>query len=140
MFDAKCVVMHGEKYGSLIDWDADQARRFDITRFPRAQLAFEAQAHIMQLLQDMTKKLTEDLEPQSASGNSKWLATVQLGYRCSYEVETWSPYANRAFSAPPRLELDYLVTLAQARQEATGDHLTELQNDSNYMDQYLVDF
>ncbi|KAL5583726.1 hypothetical protein FOVSG1_015077 [Fusarium oxysporum f. sp. vasinfectum] len=101
-FSAKCVVMYGHQYGSLVDWEEKAAHRADTLGFPRAMLVLEAQAYLMEVL-------------------------------CKF----WSPYTNQAFSQPPELDSNYLLTLAKTRLDETGDHLWYLQCDAAYMRRHL---
>ncbi|KAF5970353.1 ycfA domain-containing protein, partial [Fusarium coicis] len=136
-FSAKCVVMHGDQYGSLVDWDAKAAHRGDTLGYPRAILVLEAQAYLFEVLCNIVDKILEGvpLQPPRAE---KWHDLVSREeFKETNAVETWSPYTNQAFSRPPMFNCDYLLTLAKSRLEEIGDHLWYLQCDSDYMRRHV---
>ncbi|PNP76801.1 hypothetical protein FNYG_09905 [Fusarium nygamai] len=136
-FSAKCVVMHGDQYGSLVDWEAKAAHRGDTLGYPRAMLVLEAQAYLFEVLCNIVDKILEGvpLQPPRAE---KWHDLVSREeFRETNAVEIWSPYTNQAFSRPPMFNCDYLLTLAKSRLEETGDHLWYLQCDSDYMRRHV---
>ncbi|VZH93269.1 unnamed protein product [Fusarium fujikuroi] len=108
-FSAKCVVMHGDRFGSLVDWEAKAAHR-----------GLPSQGS----LQTPRAEKWHDLVNHEA-------------FRETGAIEFWSPYTNQAFSRPPMFNCDYLVTLAKSRLEETGDHLWYLQCDSDYMRRHV---
>ncbi|KAI0148001.1 hypothetical protein F4776DRAFT_653032 [Hypoxylon sp. NC0597] len=98
--------------------------RADILGFPRARLVLEAQAFILTTLRSIIDKILDGL-------------TVNASFKRTGEVEFGSPYTNQAFSAPPLLDIDYLISLAKTRLDATGDHLWHLQCDPAYMRRHI---
>jgi hypothetical protein len=136
-FSSKCVIMHGQRYGELVDWQAGPAHRADILGFPRARLVLEAQAYLMGTLRKIVDKILEGVELNKAAASGKWKSLVNLGFRHSSEVELWSPYTNQAFSAPPLLRVDNLVSTAYTRLNELGDHLWLLQTEVDYMRHYI---
>ena len=62
---------------------------------------------------------------------------IRLGFKHPKEIELWSPYTNQAFSAPPIFNVDNLVSTAQTRLDALGDHLWLLQTHVDYMRRYI---
>ncbi|KAI1770070.1 hypothetical protein F4818DRAFT_434334 [Hypoxylon cercidicola] len=137
-FSDKCVVMYGPRYGSLVSWEETPAHRADILGFPRARLVLEAQEFIMTTLRSIVDKLLDGVDNSLPARTEKWLElTANAGFKRTGEVEFWSPYTNQAFSAPPRLDIDYLISLAKTRLDATGDHLWDLQWDPVYMRRYM---
>ncbi|XXH00907.1 hypothetical protein Hte_007258 [Hypoxylon texense] len=137
-FSDKCVVMNGPRYGSLVNWEAAPAHRADILGFPRARLVLEAQAFIMTTLRAIVDKILDGADDSLPARTQKWLElTANAGFKRTGEVEFWSPYTNQAFSAPPLLDIDYLISLAKTRLDATGDHLWHLQWDPAYMRRHI---
>jgi hypothetical protein len=138
-FSAKCVVMHGIQYGRTVDWEAGAAHRCDTIGWPRARLILEAQANLLAFLRKVVDKILEgiDLDKPTASGSEKWKAVTVSEYKHLGEIESWSPYTNQAFSAPPRLDVDVLLSKAHAHLNARGDHLWFLQTDPSYMRRYM---
>ncbi|KAI1402587.1 hypothetical protein F4819DRAFT_272081 [Hypoxylon fuscum] len=137
-FSEKCVIMHGPRYGSLVNWEEAPAHRSDILGFPRARLVLETQAFIMTTLRSIVDKILEGVDDSYPVRNQKWHElTANAGFKRTGEVEFWSPYTNQAFSAPPVLDIDYLLSLAKTRLDATGDHLWHLQCDPAYMRRHM---
>ncbi|SCV61165.1 uncharacterized protein FFFS_15734 [Fusarium fujikuroi] len=48
-FSANCIVIYGDRYGSLVDWEEKATHRADTIGFPRAMLVLEAQAYLMEV-------------------------------------------------------------------------------------------
>ncbi|KAF5648631.1 ycfA domain protein [Fusarium sp. NRRL 52700] len=136
-FSAKCVMMQGDRYGSLVDWEAKAAHRADILGYPRAMLVLEAQAYLLEVLYNIVDKILERV-PSQASRAEKWHDLVSHeAFRETGAIEFWSPYTNQAFSRPPTFNFDYLLALAKSRLNETGDHLWYMQCDSGYMRRYV---
>ncbi|KAI4862384.1 hypothetical protein F4820DRAFT_430728 [Hypoxylon rubiginosum] len=137
-FSDKCVIMYGPRYGSLVNWEEAPVHRADFLGFPRAQLVLEAQAFIMTTLRAIVDKILDGVDDSLPARTEKWLElTANAGFKRTGEVEFWSPYTNQAFSAPPLLDIDYLISLAKTRLDATGDHLWHLQWDPAYMRRHM---
>ncbi|WZH50115.1 hypothetical protein QYS62_011354 [Fusarium acuminatum] len=137
-FSAKCVVMYGHRYGSLVDWEEEAAYRGDIMGFPRAQLVLEAQAHLLTVLCSITESILSGVDPAQPPRAEKWRGLVSReAFHEISTVEFWSPYTNQAFSPPPSFDINYLLTLTKTRLDETGDHLWFLQTDTTYARRYL---
>ncbi|KAL5592256.1 hypothetical protein FOVSG1_006192 [Fusarium oxysporum f. sp. vasinfectum] len=133
-FSAKCVVMYGDQYGSLVDWEEKAAHRADTLGFPRAMLVLEAQAFLMEVLCSVVERILDGVDPSQPSRVEKWRDLVSHeAFRETGVVEFWSPYTNQAFSQPPEFDSNYLLTLAKTRLDETRDHLWYLQCDAAYM-------
>jgi hypothetical protein len=137
-YSAKCVVMYGPRYGDLMDWEAEAAHRADILGFPRARLVLEAQAYLMEVLCNVVDKILDGVDESQPARIEKWRElTTASGFKRTGEVEFWSRYTNQAFSAPPLLDIGYLLSLAETRLDAMGDHLWSLQCDVAYMRRHI---
>jgi hypothetical protein len=137
-YSAKCVVMYGPRYGSLVDWEEGTVHRADILGFPRARLVLEAQAYLMEFLWNVVDKVLDGVDDSQLARTEKWRElTTTAGFKRTGEVEFWSQYTNPAFSAPPLLDTGYLLSLAKTRLDATGDHLWHLQCDPAYMRRHI---
>ncbi|KAF4421781.1 hypothetical protein FACUT_10868 [Fusarium acutatum] len=137
-FSAKCVVMYGDGYGSLVDWEAKTAHRADTVGYPRAMLVLEAQAYLLEVLCNIVNKILEGADPLQPPRNENWHQLVSHeAFRETGAVEFWSPYTNQAFSRPPMFNCDYLLDLAKSRLDETGDHLWYLQCDGAYMRRHV---
>ncbi|KAL6405574.1 hypothetical protein AUP68_11334 [Ilyonectria robusta] len=137
-FSAKSVVMYGQRYGSLVDWEEKAAHRADTLGFPRAMLVLEAQAYLMEVLCSIVAKILDGVDNSQPPRINKWINIISnAAFRETGVVESWSPYTNQAFSPPPEFDSTYLVSLAKTRLDATGDHLWYLQCDAAYMRRHL---
>ncbi|MCJ1294289.1 hypothetical protein MMC34_005847 [Xylographa carneopallida] len=136
-YSGKCVVMYGPKYGELVDWEAGPAHRADVVGFPKARLILEAQAYLMNVLRKIVNKILEGVDIEKPAAAEKWKIMTKFGFRHTNEVELWSPYTNQAFSAPPAFSIDNLISIAQTRLDAMGDHLWFLQTEPAYMRRYI---
>ena len=136
-FSSKCVVMYGPRYGELVDWQPGPAHRADIMGFPRARLVLEAQAYLMGALRKIVDKILEGVDLSKPATSEKWKLMTSPGFKHAGEVEFWSSYTNQAFSAPPVFDVDNLVSIAQIRLNALGDHLWFLQTETAYMRRYI---
>ncbi|KAK1635196.1 hypothetical protein BDP81DRAFT_482246 [Colletotrichum phormii] len=115
VFSAKCVVMSGSRYGDVVDWNAQQTHTGYTLGFPRARLVLEAQAFLM-----------DGADTASASTRTdKWRAQTSTGFR------------HPAFSRPPKLDLDYITSMAQTLIEEAIDHLIDLQCDPAYLRRHI---
>ncbi|KAK1447720.1 hypothetical protein CMEL01_09559 [Colletotrichum melonis] len=137
-FSAKCVVMSGPRYGDVVDWDAQRAHSGYTLGFPRARLLLEAQAFLMDTLSRITDKILEGANAAGASAKTdKWRDLTSIGFRHPGETELWSPYTNPAFSRPPKLNMGYMISMAQTRKEEAIDHLIDLQCDPAYLRRHI---
>ncbi|KAF5989792.1 hypothetical protein FBULB1_557 [Fusarium bulbicola] len=137
-FSPKCIVMYGDRYGSLVDWEAKAAHRGDTLGYPRAMLVLEAQAHLLEVLCNIVDKILEGVDPLQPPRAEKWHDLVSHeAFKETGAVEFWSPYTNQAFSRPLTFNCEYLLTLAKSRLDETGDHLSYLQCDNSYMKRYM---
>lgn len=137
-FSAMCVVIYGPRYGDLVDWEAGAAHRGDILGFPRARLVIEAQADLMETLCKIVDQILDGFDDTQPARTEKWRElTATAGFKRTGEVERWSPYTHQAFSAPPLLDIDYLLSLAKTRLDTMGDHLWYLQCDVAYLRRHI---
>ncbi|OHE95726.1 hypothetical protein CORC01_09010 [Colletotrichum orchidophilum] len=117
-FSPKCVVMSGTRYGDVVDWEEGQAHTGYTLGFPRARLVLEAQALLLKTLSNITDAILEGVDTTIVVGRTdKWREQTLVGFHHPGEAELWSPYTYPAFSPPPRLDMDYLVSLAKTRKE-----------------------
>jgi hypothetical protein len=136
-YSGSCVVMHGLKYGELAKWESRPVHRWDIVGFPRARLILEAQAHLMKFLRSIVEQILEGIDLDTSGSSNKWKEMTSLGFKQTGEVEFWSTYTNQPFSAPPIFSVDNLLSTAQMRLDAIGDHLWLLQTEPAYIRRYI---
>ncbi|KAI3320911.1 hypothetical protein HD806DRAFT_547073 [Xylariaceae sp. AK1471] len=133
-FAQQGVIVHGQRYGDLVEWDLPASHRADILGFPRAELLFEAQAYLMSTLRDLVIQVLDGVDDATPARTSKWTElTSTCSFRRTDETEHWSPYIYPAFSPPPTFDLSRLTSLANARLGAIRDHLWQLQCNPAYM-------
>jgi hypothetical protein len=131
MYSIRCVVMHGTRYGELVDWDEAPAHRWDIVGYPRAQIIIEAQHLLFKFLRDVVGDLLKDVHIESSS--TKLVELSLAGFRRSQEDEMWSAFSNQAYSAPPTFNVDRLTDIARTRLADAQDRLWLLQTDPSYV-------
>ena len=136
-YSRKHAVMYGPRYGELVDWQAGPAHRADILGFPRALLVLEAQAYLTGILRKIVDKILESVDLSKPVTSEKWKSVINLGFKQSGTVESWSPYTNQAYSAPPVFDIDKLLAIIQTRLDAASDHIWFLQTEPAYMRRYI---
>jgi hypothetical protein len=131
------VVMHGIDYGKLVPWNKEAAERWDIVGYPRALLIIEAQALMFSRLRAVADLILEGVDHDTLRASDKWQEMVRAGSKQSNNIELWSDYVNQPFSAPPKFDVDYYCSLAEARMQAAQDHLWLLQTDPSYFRRFI---
>ncbi|KAI1348841.1 hypothetical protein F5Y01DRAFT_306462 [Xylaria sp. FL0043] len=130
----KGVLVHGPRYGELVDWDHSASQSAGILGFPKAELLFEAQAYLMEVLRDLVLRVLIDVDENAPARTSKWRELIDTrNFRRTNEIELWSPYTFPAFSPPPKFELHRVISLAGARLDTVKDYLWQLQSDPVHM-------
>ncbi|CAD0106976.1 unnamed protein product [Aureobasidium uvarum] len=132
-----CVVMHGVDYGKLVPWDKKAAERWDIVGYPRARLIIEAQALMFSRLRSIVDLILEGVNRDIMGASDKWQEMVRTGFKQTKTIELWSDYINQPFSSPPKLDIDYYCSVANARMQAAQDHLWLLQTDPSYVRRFI---
>ncbi|THX37572.1 hypothetical protein D6D10_05775 [Aureobasidium pullulans] len=132
-----CVVMQGTDYGRLVSWNKEAAERWDIVGYPRARLIIEAQALMLSRLRSIVDLILEGIPADSIAASDKWQDMARAGSKQSNHIELWSDYINQPFSSPPRFDVDYYCSVAQARMQASQDHLWLLQTDPSYARRFI---
>lgn len=138
-FSMKTIVMYGERYGTLVAWNAEEIHRGDTVGFPFGRLILEAQSYLMGILRRVLDALLQGIDDSHPVRTEKWHQATATGTfrRTNIDIEPWSSYTRGAFCAPPRFDLAYWVSLAKSRREKTEDHLRALQCDLAYMRRYI---
>lgn len=130
------VIMFGDQYGQLVQWDRAQCHRWNYVGFPRAVLVLEAQAVQMSFL----RKMIDLILPMGSNpmGNGEWLSLTAVGFHASGESECWSPFVNQAFSTPPVFDPARCLRNAEAQLAAAEDHLVFLQTEPQYLEDIIA--
>lgn len=150
------VVVSGPRYGEVVEGDLATFRRGDILGFPKAELLIEAQLDIFITLHKLMVFVLSDTMPTRAmpcpimkdsAGRemppqaTKWRElTSTCRFKDTDEIELSSSYLLPAFSLPPTLDLDHIISLANARAGAARDHLWQLQCNPAYMRRQLEQY
>jgi hypothetical protein len=121
-----------QDYGTLVAIDREHTHRFNHCAFPRAEITFEAQALLMQVLRNIVDILIEKAEKPPKSAN--WLKKVQAISEARHEL--WSKPGSRMFG-PPIIDLKHLLGLAQGQLALSKDHRWLLQTDVQYFKHYV---
>lgn len=130
-WNPNCVVMYGERFGDLVDWNEDEAHRWDIIGFPRAHLILEAQSYIMRVLRSTVDILAKRFN-NASHGYSQWESFGATGITSKRTCGFAAGYPNQPFSKPPVFEIENLLSIAESRRNEMGDHLWLLQTDPAY--------
>jgi hypothetical protein len=97
-YNPHCVVMQGERFGELVQWERNAAHRWDIIAFPMACLIIRAQNILIHFLREVVELLLEH-EPQTATKDmAYWNQLVNNGFLDSPTMENQS-YRNPAFTS-----------------------------------------
>lgn len=132
-YSEKTIVLYGEEYGSLVDWDVEEIHRGDTMGFPFAVLILEAQTYLMGVLRRALDFILQGIDNSHPVRTERWQQATTTGtFRRSNDIP-WSPYTRAAFCAPPVFDLAYWTSLTQSRREKVEDHLRALQYDPAYM-------
>jgi hypothetical protein len=102
-FHGGAVLMHGDNYGTLTQWERDSAHRCDAIGFPRASLIIEAQAILMRFLHRSTEQLPQEVTNDSAEGHMKWDEIIHSGLKMNNSNTNWSKLVHQPFTAAPHL-------------------------------------
>ncbi|KAI0808680.1 hypothetical protein GGR55DRAFT_180431 [Xylaria sp. FL0064] len=137
-FSRTWVLVHGPRYGELVDWDHSVSQSPGTLGFPKAELLFEAQAYLVAVLRDLVLRVLIDVDENVPARTSKWRELTETrNFRCPNEIELWSSSTFPAFSPPPKFELHRVISLAGARLDTVKDHLWQLQCNPAYMRRQL---
>ncbi|KAI5272330.1 hypothetical protein E4T47_04396 [Aureobasidium subglaciale] len=129
--------MYGQNYGRLVPWEKEAAERWDIVGYPRARLVIEAQALMFSRLRSIEDLVLEDVDRESFGASDKWQEMVQVGFKQFNNIELWFDYINQPFLNPPRFDVDYHCSVANARMQAAHDHSWLLQSDPAYVRRFV---
>ncbi|CAG8950578.1 hypothetical protein HYFRA_00002787 [Hymenoscyphus fraxineus] len=125
-----CMLMHGPRYGELVEWDARAAHAEEIIGFPRARMVLEAQEILLKFLRKVVEQLVEGIKPDSDQPS---LPLFRVELKRSGRIDLWSTYVNQPFSPPPFFDINDMMEKAIARKNMVGDHLWLIQTDPAYL-------
>lgn len=67
-YNPRCVVIHGQNFGSLVQWSKDAAHRWQMIGDPLARHLFRVQAKISKFLREVTTELLSYAEEEAPKG------------------------------------------------------------------------
>jgi len=135
-FNANSVIMHGEAYGRLKEFDIDAARSFEEVGFPRAFVTICVQKMIAIWLSTIVDELNADAPP---SGNTTWTAMVAGGLRGAQNHGSWSSYEHQEFAPPSAFDPDAILRKARGHLNMLLDEMEILQQSPEAMRQYVLE-
>ncbi|KAK5123159.1 hypothetical protein LTR85_003357 [Meristemomyces frigidus] len=131
IFNANSVKMYGDEYGLLTkEWNHCLALHGAVLGFPRAFCTFVAQQSVMDLLRRLVDAIVADA---AASGDAKWTALVNSGFRGSGCEALWGACTNQPFTAPQQFDLQAMLQKAKVRLDLVLDEVELMQTDPTYM-------
>jgi hypothetical protein len=134
-YNPSAVIMHGERYGSLVDFDANSAHGWQQAGFPRAIMTFLVQKEIAMMLSAIVKLLVADTEP---TGNVEWKALVSRGLRSAHDEAVWSSYYHQEFTPPSNFDSGILLEKARNHLNMLVDETELAQTNPDYMRQCVL--
>ncbi|KAG9570069.1 hypothetical protein KCU71_g587, partial [Aureobasidium melanogenum] len=133
-FNPHCVVMQGADLGKLVNWNPEQAHRYQIIDFTKAYTILQAQQRMMAFLRKcITGLLDEANEPPVQQVHPKWDQLVSAGFSRIEPSFAWSNESARPFCSPPKFDSLEIHELAKSRHRVLKDHIELLQTDPAYV-------
>ncbi|TGO58334.1 hypothetical protein BCON_0056g00260 [Botryotinia convoluta] len=126
------VIMYGQRYGDLTEWDKNAAHRNDIIGFPRAHLILRAQSKTMEILRRTVEQLVanyDGLEQLDVCTRFQFRIPAIHGFFSGYEIESYGP--------PQRFDIRRLLSSARVALDIKLDHIELLQMDPAYAKRWL---
>lgn len=134
-YNDSCLILHGTRYGDLVPYNPEDAHYWNTVGYTRGVLVLEAQSILYGFLRRCTDLLAAGA---AATGDSAWRALTSAGMSSTGQVESWSPYINAPFSAPPKLNPEEYLCKTRALLVAADDHVRFLQTDPAYFQNILA--
>ncbi|KAF4636653.1 hypothetical protein G7Y89_g1432 [Cudoniella acicularis] len=126
-----CMIMHGPRYGELVEWEERAAHAREMIGFPRARLVLEAQENLYKFLRRVIEQLVEGIKQEISPQNT--FQDGQLEFKRSGRIDLWSTYINQPYSRPPVFSIETIHSKALARFNMISDHIWLLQTDPGYL-------
>ncbi|THZ88510.1 hypothetical protein D6C88_04965 [Aureobasidium pullulans] len=133
-FNPHCVVVQGPDFGKMVEYNADQAHRYEIIGFTKAHNILLAQQRMMAFLRKIvTGLLDEANEPPVIEFHPKWAQLIGTSFSHFDSTFAWSTESVRPFSSPPKFDPIETIELVRSRHRVLKDHLEQLQTDPAYV-------
>ncbi|SMR45536.1 unnamed protein product [Zymoseptoria tritici ST99CH_3D1] len=132
-YNTHCVVMYGENYGSLVEWNAKDAHALKIVSFSRFHLAAESELEVLRFIESIVGRiLLLAPTPRREGGRQNWDALITKG------ALPQDGFLNPAFSPPPAFDITNVLELLRPRHEAIQDEHRLVQSESDALRQVLA--
>jgi hypothetical protein len=132
-YNPGAVIMHGEHYGKLVEFNVEEAHSWHQVGFPRAVLTFKTQRKLAAALRAIVDAVVADAEP---SGHEKWTALMLRGPQGGHEEALYG----QEFTPPAKIEpLGFLERVRNQLDEHI-DEIELMQTDHEYMRQCALEF
>ncbi|KAF7945162.1 hypothetical protein EAE96_009941 [Botrytis aclada] len=142
-YNSHSIILAGSAYGTLTQWNGEEAHIWTSVGFPRAILILEAQAHLLLFLRSTVEQILGSTTGYSMESQISSLdeifkcGSTTLNGKFDHIPGVTSCYLNRSFSAPPTFDIDFLLNIAKTRVALQGDHLRSLQTNPSYARRYI---
>ncbi|KAK3671188.1 hypothetical protein LTR78_008989 [Recurvomyces mirabilis] len=111
-YNPHCVVVHGNRYGDLVQWERKAAHRGDMVGLPRAEVTLEAQEALAAFLEAVVNL---PLEQDAPEGGEKWTALVETDFNRPQSDCLLASFASTAFGPPPVWDTRSMAASVKAR-------------------------
>jgi hypothetical protein len=136
IYNAKAVTMHGEQYGTLVEFDPDLAHSWQQLGFPRALTVIFTQHELALMLYTIVCLIAFDAEP---SGASEWEEMISGGLRSAEEDALWSPYYHQEFAPPAKFDAGLILEKSQNQLNTLVDEIKLMQTNPEHMRQCALE-
>jgi hypothetical protein len=127
--------MHGEQYGTLVDFDVDSAHGWQQAGFPRAVITLTVQQTIASALSKAVDAIVANAGP---TGNAGWTALVSQGLHSAHDKALWSTYYHQKFAPPAKLDPDMLLQKIRNHLDMLVDETELMQTSPEHMRQFAL--
>lgn len=130
------VIMHGNEYGKLVDFEVDAAHSGATVGFPRATVTVTAQSMIAKMLSRGIDLIIGDAAP---SGSTRWNDLMSGDMQNNEQaVRVWSPYHDQPYTTPPKFEIGVLVDKVQSHLNLIVDEIELMQTSPEHFRQRVM--
>jgi hypothetical protein len=134
VYNPGAVVMHGEYYGELVEFKAEEAHSWLQVGFPRAALTFRIQRKLAGALRAIVEAIVGDAGP---SGHEKWTTLMLRGPQGQGGHE--EARYGQEFTPPAKIEPLGLLKKVHNQLDEHIDEIELMQTDPEYMRQCALE-
>lgn len=129
-YNPHCVTFYGDRFGSMVHWNASAFHRGDMVSFPRALLALDAQHTLSKFLFDTIGLLCTQANGEwKPSGRLQLDDFVRKGSLATQRLIVQTTFSGTPSSAPPAFDIRGIVEALKGRLRVAVDELWLLQTD-----------